>query len=157
MTATNTPTTNDNRSMQVAASSGIVRSGTGRNASDRFETFRLKQRFDFLRVAGRKVKWATPGLVLQAAPFPVTGRGAVEPRDQPFMRIGFTTSKKVGRAVERNRARRRLRALADLIMPFEAKPGFDYVIIGRSATVKRPFDLLERDLRSALKRLDKIR
>jgi ribonuclease P protein component len=67
--------------------------------------------------------------------------------------VGFTTSKKVGDAVNRNRARRRLRAAVDIVFPGEAQTGRDYVVIGRAATVTRPFDLLLADLRAALKRL----
>lgn len=116
---------------------------------------RLKRRVDFLRVAGRRVKWVTPGLVLQACPFPV--KPGLWQLDTVDLRLGFTTSRKVGGAVDRNRARRRLRAIADQIMPNEAKTGFDYVLIGRHTTVKRPFDLLLADLRSALKRLGMTR
>lgn len=116
---------------------------------------RLKRRADFLRVAGRRVKWVTPGLVLQACPFPV--KPGLWQLDNVDLRLGFTTSRKVGGAVERNRARRRLRAVAERIMPHEARTGFDYVLIGRHTTVHRPFDLLLADLRSALKRLGMAR
>ncbi|MCF8479832.1 MAG: ribonuclease P protein component [Rhodospirillum sp.] len=112
---------------------------------------RLKQRTDFLRVAGKRKKWAAPGLVLQVAPQP--GATARRPAPDRPIRVGFTTSKKVGDAVDRNRARRRLRAAVDLVFPREAQTGRDYVVIGRAATVSRPFDLLVADLRAALKRL----
>ncbi|WP_413206566.1 ribonuclease P protein component [Rhodospirillum sp. A1_3_36] len=111
----------------------------------------MKQRTDFLRVAGKRKKWAAPGLVLQVAPQP--GATARHPAPDRPIRVGFTTSKKVGDAVERNRARRRLRAAVDIVFPGEAQTGRDYVVIGRSATVTRPFDLLVADLRAALKRL----
>lgn len=91
-----------------------------------------------------------PGLVLQAAPqhsnAPVAA-GAAE------IGIGFTASKKVGGAVERNRAKRRLRALAREILAGGARAGQDYVLIARSETPRRPYALLRRDLISALKRL----
>jgi ribonuclease P protein component len=112
---------------------------------------RLKQRTDFLRVAGKRKKWAAPGLVLQVAPQP--GATARHPAPDRPIRVGFTTSKKVGDAVNRNRARRRLRAAVDIVFPGEAQTGRDYVVIGRAATVTRPFDLLLADLRAALKRL----
>jgi ribonuclease P protein component len=112
---------------------------------------RLKERADFLRVAGKRKKWAAPGLVLQVAPQP--GQTARRPAPDRPIRVGFTTSKKVGGAVERNRARRRLRAAVDTVFPNEARTGLDYVVIGRAATVSRPFDLLLADLRAALKRL----
>ena len=71
--------------------------------------------------------------------------------------IGLTASKKVGNAVERNRARRRLRALATGDLRRLAKPGTDYVLIARRATLTRPWPDLQRDLYDALKRLKKLR
>jgi ribonuclease P protein component len=107
---------------------------------------RLKRRPEFLRVARGQHKSATPGLVLQAAPASV-GQGA------PECGLGFTVSRKVGGAVARNRARRRLRAAADAVMPAHAAPGRDYVVIGRAGTIRRPFDALKGDLEAALERL----
>jgi len=105
---------------------------------------RLKRRTEFLHVAkGRR--WTTPGLVLQAR---------VRSADTaPEARVGFTASRKVGIAVERNRARRRLRAAADRLLPEHAMPGQDYVVVARSETLKRPFGLLLGDLETALRRL----
>lgn len=68
-------------------------------------------------------------------------------------RVGFTASRRVGIAVARNRARRRLRAAADRLLPAHAAPGRDYVMIARSGTLTRPFALLLGDLETALKRL----
>lgn len=70
------------------------------------------------------------------------------------MRVGFTVSRKVGNAVERNRARRRLRAAVAQVLGDNARPGYDFVVIGRAATLTRPFSALVSDLRIALKRLD---
>ena len=105
---------------------------------------RLKKRADFLRVAGVRRKWATPGMVLQAAP----DEGA----DAGFLRVGFTATKKTGNAVMRNRIKRRLRALADEILPRHAKAGWDYVLIGRKSTIDRDFNALRSDLLYALKK-----
>ncbi len=107
---------------------------------------RLKRRGDFLRVA-RGAKWAAPGLILQAAARPATApqTGAI--------RIGFTVSRKVGGSVERNRARRRLREAARLVMPARARPAIDYVLIGRHTTLTRSWPQLVHDLETALSRI----
>ena len=104
---------------------------------------RLKQRAEFLRVASTRRKWVTPGLILQAADSVADGN----------FRIGYTASRKVGPAVARNRARRRLRAVVDRVMPTRARPGTDYVVIARRATVARPFDALVGDMEEAFDRL----
>lgn len=106
---------------------------------------RLKRRADFLRARDRGRKAATPGLVLQA----VAREGA-----PAGLRCGFTVSARVGNAVARNRARRRLKAAAAAIMPGRAQPGFDYVLIGRAGTKDWPYDALCRDIVAALKRLN---
>ncbi len=72
-------------------------------------------------------------------------------------RIGYTASRKVGIAVARNRARRRLRAAVAEVMPRCAAPGHDYVLVARAATLKRPYAALVEDLRTALRRLDVFR
>ena len=107
---------------------------------------RLTRRPEFLRVARGGRKWVTPGLILQACGAPPEG-GAEE------CRVGFTASRKVGSAVERNRARRRLRAAVTAIMPAHAARPFDYVVIARRETLRRPSAELTRDLATALRRL----
>ena len=72
-------------------------------------------------------------------------------------RVGFTVSKKVGNAVARNRARRRLRAAAAEVMPGRATPSTDYVLIGRAGTLDRPYAKLVSDLESAVERLGRAR
>lgn len=111
---------------------------------------RLIRRPEFLAVAGARRKWAAPGLILQAR--------AHDDRQRPaagdvLVRVGFTASKKVGNAVERNRARRRLRAAVEEVLAPNAAPGNDFVVIARPETVRRPWDALKADLRHALKRL----
>lgn len=69
------------------------------------------------------------------------------------MRVGFTASRKVGNAVARNRARRRLRAAAAQILPVHAAAGHDYVVVARHETLQRPFGDLLGDLAAGLKRL----
>ncbi len=125
---------------------------------------RLTRRSEFLRVAGLRCKWATPGLILQAAPAveallsqpsipEIPAPAASEPGTSGSLRVGFTCSKKVGNAVARNRAKRRLRAAAAAVLPLHATPGYDYVLIGRQETLRRPFALLLQDLQTALKRV----
>ena len=107
----------------------------------------LKKRSDFLRVRAAGRRWAAPGLVLQAAPAPEGDADAGQ------VRVGYTASRRVGNAVARNRAKRRLRAAVAHVMPASAQSGCDYVVIARAATLTRPFDALIGDLTAALARV----
>jgi len=111
---------------------------------------RLQHRADFLRVAGRGRKWVTPGLVLQVASMATAEAGS----DEEGVRVGFTASRRVGNAVERNRVRRRLRAAVREVLACHGRRGRDYVGIGRRASLGRPFRSLVQDLKAALVRLD---
>lgn len=109
---------------------------------------RLKTRADFLRVAARRSRAARRGFVLQVAPAP-SGTDAQ-------VRIGFTASRKVGNAVIRNRAKRRLRAAAAEILRAGGTPGSDYVLIAREGgTVSQPYAELVGDLAGALRQLER--
>ncbi|PCJ70407.1 MAG: ribonuclease P protein component [Rhodobiaceae bacterium] len=119
---------------------------------------RLKARRDFLNTA-RGAKWAAPGLVLQARRRPKSlssseplANSETPASDVPA-RIGFTVTKKVGKAHVRNRVKRRLRAAATEILPLGAKPGYDYVLIGRAGTITRAYCDLKTDLLTALSRV----
>ena len=90
-------------------------------SSDLLVLERLKQRKDFLRLAHAKRVHST-SFVLQAR-----DRG-----EEPLLRVVFTCSKKLGNAVARNRAKRRLREIARLILPRFGQSGHDYVLIGRA-------------------------
>lgn len=106
---------------------------------------KLRERSDYLAAAKAK-RVSTTGLVLQA-------RKRVE-TSAPQTRYGITCSKKVGNAVARNRAKRRLRALANSVLPHLGRNGWDYVLIGRAqTTINQPFDMLLENLRFAIKKL----
>ena len=114
---------------------------------------RLKKRAEFLRVAGTRRKWVTQGLILQGAPRPGIKPDTEYAGEDRLARVGFTVTKKVGKAVVRNRVRRRLRAVADQLMSEMALPGWDYVVIGRQQTIDRDFEKLVDDMRFALRRI----
>lgn len=103
----------------------------------------LRKRAEFLRAASAR-RQGMPGFLLQAR----------ERGDEGGFRVGYTCSKKLGNAVARNRAKRRLRAVARAVMPQAARPGWDYVLVGRpQATIARDFTDLCADLRAALARI----
>jgi len=107
----------------------------------------LKTRADFLRVAARRRRAARPGLVLQAAPRPPAAG------DGEAVRVGFTASRKVGNAVVRNRAKRRLRAVAAMVLARDGRPETDYVLIARGGTGERRYADLVGDLKGALRQV----
>jgi len=110
----------------------------------------LKRRPEFQAVnAGARV--AKPAFVLLGL-----ARGEARPQIEPStVRFGLTVTKKIGQAVQRNRARRRLRAIARAGLQRTGRPGWDYVLIARDAALTRPFAALEADLESALEMLHK--
>ncbi len=114
----------------------------------------LTKRAEFLRVARGRRKVAMPGLVLQAAAWePDSNPRTPDTAQQQQIRVGYTASRKVGNAVARNRARRRLRAAVAAVMD-QAREATDYVVIARKTTLVRPFEGLTADLERALRRID---
>jgi ribonuclease P protein component len=121
---------------------------------------RLKRRAEFLQVAAANRKWVAPGLILQVRRQPEPHASQTEAAAAPAVpngilgavRVGFTASRKVGNSVKRNRARRRLRAIAEQVLP-HAAPRNDFVLIARAATIDRDFDALRNDLVAGLKKL----
>ena len=112
-----------------------------------FKIERLKKRPDFLACA-QATHCARGAVLIQARPRP--GQGGDE---APLVRAGFTATKRIGGAVERNRAKRRLREAARLLLPELASPGFDYVFVARGGVTTRPWPRLLDDVKSALIRL----
>jgi ribonuclease P protein component len=105
----------------------------------------LKKRPDFLRVASVRKKWVTPAMIIQTAPRPIEAANE--------LRVGYTASKKVGNAVARSRAKRRMREVVRKCLGPCASKNHDYVIIARQEILTYAFDQLIRDLKWALKRL----
>lgn len=103
----------------------------------------LAKRRDFLRVAAARKKWVAGSMIVQVA----------QSRDKPGISVGYTASKKVGNAIKRNRAKRRLREVVRHVMGDRGADGHDYVLIARTATVDMPYDQLIRDFRWCLRRL----
>lgn len=110
---------------------------------------RLKTRADFLRVAAGRRRAVRPGVMLQAAPRPPAADGGA------VVRVGFTASRKVGNAVVRNRAKRRLRAAAAEVLARDGRPGTDYVLVARGGTGERRYADLVGDLEAALRQVDR--
>ncbi len=108
-----------------------------------FKIERMTSRPQFL-AAAKGVSEARGAVVVQRL---VRGDGA------PVVRLGFTATRKVGNAVIRNRAKRRLREAARAMLPLLAVAGSDYVFIARAGTADRSWDRLLDDVKSALTRL----
>jgi ribonuclease P protein component len=106
----------------------------------------LKHRSEFLRLRGG-ARCPLPPFVLETKPRPEPGDAHGGPR------FGFTVTKAIGNAVVRNRVRRRLKAAVTAIAVTSAKPGFDYVLIARSAVIERDFSQLKKDLERAFHRV----
>lgn len=105
---------------------------------------RLRQRADFLAAANGP-RMASPAFVVQSR----------ARDDNGPVRVGFTVTKKVGTATERNRVRRRLRELVKRLDAASVRPHHDYVIVGRRAALDRGFETMFNDLRAALSRIER--
>ena len=105
----------------------------------------LTKRADFLRAAAAR-RQGTTSFHLQAR--------KRNPEEGPGIRVGFTCSKKVGNAVARNRAKRRLREVARLVLPEHGRDGWDYVLVGRrDVTATYDFEQMQQDLIEALRKI----
>ncbi len=103
--------------------------------SETLKLGRLKKRAEFLYVREGK-SLARPGLVIQFRK---------NPQNSESIRVGFTATRKIGNAVQRNRAKRRLRALAQELVPLYGRTGVDYVFIARAKTSTLPWENLRKD------------
>jgi ribonuclease P protein component len=104
---------------------------------------RLKKRADFLRAA-KSVRRVAGAVTLEACRRP---EGEAAPG---AVRVGFTASRKIGNAVARNRAKRRLRAVASRLLPLLGRGGHDYVLVARATTGTRAFEALLADVTAAI-------
>ncbi|RXF70256.1 ribonuclease P protein component [Hansschlegelia zhihuaiae] len=103
----------------------------------------MRRRADFVAATKAGVKVGGPLISLQL-------RDRAAPDQRP--RVGFTATKRIGGAVERNRMKRRLRAAAGEALAGEARAGCDYVLVARRAVLDAGFDRLLRDLSEQLRR-----
>ena len=105
---------------------------------------RLVRRSEYLKVARARKYVVTKGLILQFETKDLKADGSA-------YRVGYTVSKKVGNAVTRNRARRRLKSVVNDVLSSSIEQPLDLVLIGRADTLKRTYDELLEDFRFALK------
>lgn len=110
---------------------------------------RLKKRAEFLAVAATGRRWVSPAFVLQVGPRAADRSSAA----QDYVGLGFTATKRLGNAVARNRAKRRLREASRLLLPDAAAAAHDYVLIARNEILTCTFQTLVRDLETAFLRV----
>ena len=109
--------------------------------------FILKKRKDFIEAA-KGFKVVVNGIVLQAAL-------NLSENSQKGCFVGYTATKKIGKANVRNRTKRRLRAAAAIILPERGLTGVNYILIGRHNTAKLNFTYLTKKLKTAVEEINK--
>lgn len=109
---------------------------------DRIPSGRLKKRPEFLLTAQKGKKWVADSVVVQSME-----------TDSGEIRFGYTATKKIGNAVVRNRAKRRLRAAVDTIQKSQNLKSADIVFIARDIAPTCDWDKLQKDMIWCLKRL----
>ncbi|MBQ6854019.1 MAG: ribonuclease P protein component [Alphaproteobacteria bacterium] len=95
---------------------------------------RIRKRKYFLLASNNGRKYVSSGLICQ-----------VIENQKDILQVGFTTTKKLGSAVVRNKVRRRMREVVRLFFAPEAPIGYNYVFIGRFNTATRSFEALKKD------------
>jgi len=122
------------------------------SAAPKLRIDHLRKRADFL-AAARHMRRVCGAVTLEMAPTPPD-----QIHNPQTMRLGFTASKKIGNAVARNRAKRRLRAAAYALLPLSGRAGHDYVLVARAGILARDFAALKDDIaeaaRAAHRKLD---
>ncbi len=113
----------------------------------------LKRRAEFLRVR-KGARWATSAFVLEAKRR--TGEREMDREGEAQARFGFTVTRQVGKAVERNRIRRRLKAAIREVGAEHARVEFDYVLIARRPALTSEFGVLRSDLVKAFERVHRV-
>ena len=112
-----------------------------------YTTFKvLKQNSDFRRAYGRGKSYSDPALVTYVLKNNRAG----------ICRMGITTSKKIGNAVERNRCRRIIRAAFHDVSPL-LNGGYDFVFVARTRTVKMKSTDIKRIMLQHLKKAGVIK
>ena len=112
------------------------------------ELGRLKKRSEFLFVAAKNKAGKNLGSYCAKPNVVVQMRKNTERADG--INAGFTATKRIGNAVVRNRAKRRLRTCAQAFLPRLGKPGHDYVFIARNMTASSDWARLTKDVEKAL-------
>ena len=108
----------------------------------------IKKRKDFIKVAQKGQKVIQSSLILQAAFNFNCPLNSFE--------VGYTATKKLGKAHIRNRTKRRLRAVVQEFLPSNHLPQVQYVLIGRYNTATCSFDKLRTDMQYSLKKIHKL-
>jgi len=105
----------------------------------------ITKRTDFIAVAQKGRRWVTPSHIVQVL---------CEKAENKEMRYGITASRKVGKAVKRNYAKRRLRALVEELLPQYGLKGCDYVFIAKPSLVTTSFKALHEHMQRGLEKLN---
>lgn len=113
----------------------------------------LQHRSEFLTIAAGDWRYVTPHFVLQAQRINLVKCAAQATAGQ--VHVGYTASRKVGGAVARNRAKRRLREAARRILVPLARADLCYVVVARRFCVQSDYDALCRDLEKAVNHLNR--
>lgn len=116
------------------------------NVDEKNKLVTIKKRRDFLKIASKGKSFIRPCYILQFLPKENITNNNIS------RLVGYTASKKVGKAVNRNKAKRRMRALAQKLIKDNASPNYAYVIIARKAILEESFDNLKQDLTFSLKK-----